>query len=139
MTFVAPTSGPPPGIGAPVATAVAALAAVAMIAVVDPGEPGHYPSCPLLATTGLYCPGCGSLRAVHALAHGDVVGAWGRNPLTALAVPLLAVLWVRWLARSGYGRPARQLPSVALVWTVAAVIVAFGVARNLPGASWLAP
>lgn len=110
-----------------------------MVAVVDPGEPGHYPACPLLATTGLYCPGCGSLRAVHALAHGDVVSALGRNPLTTLAVPLLVVLWMRWLARSAHGRPTRRLPSAALVWTVGAVLLAFGIARNLPGGAWLAP
>lgn len=139
MALIARVPGRPVGFGAPVATALAALGAVAVVAVVDPGEPGHYPSCPLLATTGLYCPGCGSLRAVHALAHGDVASAWGRNPLATLAMPLLVVLWVRWLARSAYGRPDRRLPPAALVWTIGAVILAFGVARNLPAMSWLTP
>ena len=41
---------------------LAALAAVAMptvfVAAVDPNTPGHYPVCPLLRLTGLYCPGC---------------------------------------------------------------------------------
>lgn len=139
MTSVAHVFGRPAGLAAPVATALAALGAVAVVAAVDPSEPGHYPTCPLLTTTGLYCPGCGSLRAVHALAHGDVVSALGRNPLTTLAVPLLVVLWVRWLAGSVHGRADRRLPSAALVWTVGAVILAFGVARNVPGGAWLAP
>ncbi len=136
MALVAGTSAWATRCAAPVATALAALGAVGTIATVDPGEPGHYPLCPLLATTGLYCPGCGSLRAVHALAHGDAATAWSRNPLTTLAVPLLIVLWVRWLARSVQGGPASRLPSAALVSTVGAVMVASGspaTCRAAPG------
>ena len=42
---------------------------------VDPNQPGHYPTDPFLAITGLYCPGCGTLRALHALARGDLLTA----------------------------------------------------------------
>ena len=45
--------------------------ALATLATVDPNQPGHYPTCPFLATTGFYCPGCGALRAVHDLLHGE--------------------------------------------------------------------
>ena len=43
-------------------------------------SPGHYPTCPFLAITGWYCPGCGSLRAVHDLLHGDLAGAVRPQP-----------------------------------------------------------
>ena len=124
----------------PAAVALATLAAGTMLVTVDPYEPGHYPRCPFLATTGLYCPGCGSLRAVHDLLHGDLQGALARNPAAVLAVPYLAVAVVGWGLRAT-GRPAPRSTSLTpwLLWTLLAGILAFGVARNLPGMSWLSP
>jgi len=37
----------------------------------------------------MYCPGCGSQRAVSALLHGDIRGAFGYNALAMLASPFL--------------------------------------------------
>ncbi len=45
--------------------------------------------CPLYFTTGLYCPGCGSQRAIHALLHVDIVSAFRFNPLMVLTMPIL--------------------------------------------------
>ena len=60
---------------------LACFAAVAAyVSMVDPDESGHYPTCPFLYLTGYYCPGCGSLRMVHALTHGQVGQGFGRNP-----------------------------------------------------------
>ncbi len=85
---------------------VAALvaAATSYVWAVDPNHPGHYPLCPTLALAGIYCPGCGMLRATHDLAHLDLAGALARNPL---AVPLyvgLVVLFVAWVRATWRGR-----------------------------------
>ena len=45
----------------------------------DPAKTQLYPGCPWLVVTGLYCPGCGGVRALHALVHGRVVEAVGYN------------------------------------------------------------
>ena len=45
--------------------------------------------CPFHHITGLYCPGCGSQRAVHLLLHGDILGAFRFNPLMVLTLPIL--------------------------------------------------
>ena len=72
-----------------VAVTAAGVGAIGMLAVVSPEEQGHYPTCPFLTITGYFCPGCGSLRAIHALTQGDIVTAWERNPLLLVMGPLL--------------------------------------------------
>ena len=64
---------------------------------VDPHIEGRYPVCPVRFLTGLACPGCGSLRALHDLLHGNWSAAWRLNPLAMLLLP--ALLW--WLADLG--------------------------------------
>ena len=52
------------------------------------------PRCPSKLITGYDCPGCGTQRALHALLHGDIAGAWRFNPYLFFAVPFLAtVIW----------------------------------------------
>ena len=120
-------------------TGAAAVAGVTLFAV-DPNEPGHYPTCPFLLTTGYYCPGCGALRAVHDLLHGDLLGAIARNPLAVVALPYLLLAWLAWVLRIS-GRPtprSTSLPSWVL-WVVLGAVITFGVLRNVPGWTWLSP
>jgi len=121
-----------------VAGAVVALATVAL-AVRDPHVAGSYGVCPLYALTGLWCPACGGLRATHDLAHGDLAGTWSMNPLWVLAVPVVIALWGRLVVRRAQGRAVRAAPSW-LAWATLAVVLLFGVLRNVPAlAPWLAP
>ncbi|MEV4383244.1 DUF2752 domain-containing protein [Streptosporangium sp. NPDC049644] len=132
----------------PLGAALVAGAAVAFVGAVDPNEPGHYPTCPFLMLTGLYCPGCGGLRTVHALVHGDPVTALGLNPLVTLMVPVLVVLWGRWALRAWWGgRSGRESggPPVvksirpAYVWLFLALMIVFWIVRNLPFGEFLGP
>lgn len=124
----------------PAAVAVAGASALVVLAKVDPNSPGHYPTCPFFFLTGMYCPGCGSLRALHDLTQLDVVGAWGMNPLLVLVVPVLLGAWVAWTVRTYRGVPRRRvLPAVWINLFLAFVLV-YWVARNVPAlAPWLAP
>jgi len=121
-------------------TAGGVLAATAVVALVNPNEGGHYPTCPLLALTGIYCPFCGGLRAVHDLAHLDITGALDRNPLAVIVLPILAIVWLLWAQRAFTGRQLLRfrLPSW-WGWATVAVLGVFMVLRNLPGGSWLSP
>ena len=124
---------------APAAVGAAAVAGLAVVAVVDPNQPGHYPTDPFLAITGLYCPGCGTLRALHALARGDLLTAIDLNVLTVALLPALVLGWLSWLAHTLGRRPA---PPRVPTWAGTAVAVAvpiFWVLRNLPFAAALAP
>jgi len=124
----------------PLGATLVAAAGVLVVALVDPHEAGHYPTCPFLWLTGLYCPGCGSLRAVHDLAHLDLAGAWGMNPALVLAVPYLLLTGLAWWRRSVTGAPRTRLAPAWVLWTVLVAICVYWVARNVPAfAPWLAP
>jgi Protein of unknown function (DUF2752) len=123
----------------PVVVGVTAAAVTLLVAVVDPERPGHYPVCPTYALTGFYCPGCGGLRAVHALTHGEFGLALHRNPLVVLGLPLVAWAYLAWLRRRALDRPVSWLPPRALGVAIAGLLGAFTVLRNLPAFSWLAP
>lgn len=115
------------------------VAAGAVLHTVDPARSGHYPACPMLWSTGLYCPFCGGLRCVADLTHGQIGAAFDRNPLIPPLVLLAAALWVRWVVQviRGEGRRPRLGPrSTPVVFVVLAV---FTVLRNIPGWTWLSP
>lgn len=123
----------------PLGVGAAALVAAGCVAAVDPNASGHYPTCPFLAITGLYCPGCGALRAVHALAHFDLFTALARNPFAVVAAGYLVLAWVLWLQRTARGRPIRWLAPPWVLYGVLGAILIFGVLRNVPGWTWLSP
>ncbi len=125
--------------------AAAALGAAAVAAVLfryDPAEFGFYPRCVLFVATGIYCPGCGALRAAHQLLHGNLLGALDYNVFFVLALPFL----VYWGVAQGVGAATgRTLPSFRLsgraTWLLFAGILAFTLLRNFPYAPFavLAP
>lgn len=133
-----PPGRPSPGgavtsrrLGAPLVTAGVVLAATATVALRDPHAPGSYGLCPSLALLGVACPLCGGLRATHDLAHLDLAGAWAANPLWVALVPLVVLAWAGWTARAARGRAAPRVPAAA-GWALAAVVLLFGVLRNVP-------
>ncbi|WP_328539310.1 DUF2752 domain-containing protein [Streptomyces sp. NBC_00344] len=123
----------------PLGTLAAVGAAFGYVGAVDPNHPGHYPVCPLLALTGIYCPGCGGLRSAHAVAHGDIVTAFGDNALAVIGYGVFALVMAVWLIRAVRGRPTQVTLRPALWWTIGAVVLVFTVVRNLPMGAALAP
>lgn len=117
----------------------AAAAVVLVVARVDPNQPGHYPTCPFLFVTGHWCPGCGTLRTIHALAHGDLAAALSLNVLTVSAIPLLVWIWWRWTAREWAGRPRGSLAPPWRIWALLLVVLTFWLLRNVSAFRFLAP
>lgn len=102
---------------------------------------GSGASCPFYTLTGLYCPGCGSGRAVQSLYHGHVVQAVRYNILLpVLGLPAFAVLAHEYL-RIVF--PALKLRPVYIsqpvVKAVIVIVIGFWVLRNVPALSFLAP
>jgi hypothetical protein len=99
----------------------------------NPATSGLYPPCPFFALTGWYCPGCGSLRALHQLLHGHLATAFDFNPLMMLALPFVAYeMLARLLGHPRLGPlPTDHLPA-AWARALCGAVIAFGVLRNLP-------
>ena len=98
----------------------------------DPAHHAFYPFCVFHRMTGLQCPGCGGLRAVHHLLHGEIWTAFRYNELVVLGAPWAAWLIVRrW--RHGPG-PRKMSPrqQARWGWIAVAVLIGFWIVRNLP-------
>jgi hypothetical protein len=109
---------------------------------VDPSTSALYPPCPFYALTGLYCPGCGSLRALHSLLRGEVLVACGFNPLTVLSLPFLGYIFVSDAMKIIRRRPfSICFVPPAVIWIFLGCVIIFWVLRNMTPSPcpWLAP
>lgn len=100
-----------------IAAAIIGLA-VSTLWWVNPETASWLPQCPLHAWTGLYCPGCGSTRAVYQLIHGHFLAALRFNAMFVIALPIAALLIFR-----------KQMKAP---WLWLTAIAVFGILRNLP-------
>jgi uncharacterized protein DUF2752 len=111
---------------------VAMIAGGVVLYLYDPEAAGFYPVCAFHQMTGLECPGCGSLRALHQLTHGNIAGAWRFNPLLVALLPMGLWLGLREVADLTLGwRWPGVITRPIFGWSLVIVAVVFGIARNL--------
>jgi len=102
---------------------------------INPEKAIFFPRCPFHMLTGLYCPGCGSARALHHLLHADFARAFRYNPLIILLLPFLIYSYISYAASSMNEKYKFNLlirPILILELMVAMVL--FTILRNL---QWL--
>ncbi|OSC42688.1 DUF2752 domain-containing protein [Mycobacterium decipiens] len=127
-------------LGAPLVVAVSTTLVCAAIWVGDPTTPnGPLPVCPTKALLGIDCPGCGSLRMLYSLMHGNLLAAAGYNALGLVAVVLLVWAYLAWTYGRLVGRRIRswqhhRWSSVAAL----SLVVLWFVVRNIPVAPFSA-
>ena len=96
--------------------------------------------CPVYAVTGFYCPGCGVSRMCMALLSENFGAAVHHNVGILAAAPVAAVVFLPLLVRyvrSGDARMRRW--QNILLWGMIAWLLIFGILRNFPAFSFLAP
>ena len=132
-------------LGRGLATRVGVTAALAVgtawVGMGDPNQGGFFPKCIYYQATGHWCPGCGGLRAVHDLLHGDFSAALGMNPVVVLVIVPLGIFGMAWWWLDGLGVrvPAFHI-STRLAWALPALLLAFWILRNVPALEpYLAP
>lgn len=119
---------------------VAAGAGLLLYFFVQPKEGGIFPKCIFHELTGLYCPGCGGQRSLHALLHGNLLAAISYNLLFVLLMPLLVYFVFVFVTGKKY-------PGSSFIYkarfslSIAIFVVSFWILRNIPVIpfSWLAP
>ena len=96
--------------------------------------------CPVNLVTGLYCPGCGVSRMFFCLFRMDIAGAFSSNcvifcllPIAAIAAVFHAYRYIR------YGRGGLYKAETVALYVIIAILILFGIARNIWHADWLIP
>src|SRR5271168_3981191 len=121
-----PLAASPRGFCLAIASLAVAAGALVMLFLFDPATHGFYPQCALYRTTGLLCPGCGTLRALHQLTHGNFAAAWGFNPIVVALLPVGLWLGTRKLIWLTTGK---RLPGIVtrpiFGWVLVAGLVIF--------------
>ncbi|HEX9989121.1 MAG TPA: DUF2752 domain-containing protein [Chloroflexia bacterium] len=99
----------------------------------DPAKAGYFPRCPIHSFTGLYCPGCGTTRAMHQLLHGNPGAAMRLNPLALLLLPVLVYSFLSFTLEVFRGKALPRLfRTRKSTWLLIAAVIAFTVLRNIP-------
>jgi hypothetical protein len=96
-----------------------------------PERYAFYPACPVFRYLHLYCPGCGSTRALAALLHGHFGQAMYYNPFFVMLLPLLLAFGgiAYWSAITRNRLEWPRVPQAA-VTALLAVMAVFTVFRN---------
>ena len=97
----------------------------------DPSQSELFPRCGFLTLTGYKCPGCGSQRAIHALLHGDIVGAFKYNAMLFISIPWLVLCFYAESQRTRNPRLYARLNSPLLIWLFLAMALIWWLLRNI--------
>jgi len=90
--------------------------------------------------TGLYCPGCGISRMFINIFKLDFYGAFRSNVCVFIMLPVFFAYAVfKALGYIKYGKCTQTKFESVFIWIFAAVLILFGVLRNLSVFSYLAP
>jgi heme/copper-type cytochrome/quinol oxidase subunit 4 len=112
----------------------AAFFSLIILFLFNPAKSKIYPPCPFKFLTGYYCPGCGTLRALHQLFHGHLIAAIKLNSLMIFSIPLLLYLLLYKLNIKINGRqlfPNATFPFSFYV-ILLTIIILYWILRNVP-------
>ena len=106
---------------------------IVLIVKINPETSSLFSPCIFHSLTGLYCPGCGTTRAVHQLLNGNFAQAFSFNPLMLLLLPFLGYSFLSFVSSFIVKKP---LPDIFAFtgcgWILFGAIVLFGILRNIP-------
>lgn len=124
----------------PLIAAGLGIGTLALLHFRDPHVEGSYGLCPIYELFGVYCPGCGGMRAMHNLTDGNIIDSLHSNLLAVPLVLAFAVFVIDWLRRARRGQRWR-MPSInpVLVWSFFGLLAVYTVLRNTPWGTWLTP
>ena len=114
-------------------TAAVLLALAAVYFFFDPNTEGVFPKCAFFVLTGWKCPGCGSQRALHALLHGDIAGAFHMNMWIPVAAIYIVLVMIALFFSNRNSRYSKIVTNDYLFATFLLFTIAWFVLRNVYG------
>lgn len=111
---------------------IALLLMLSLYFIIDPSSTRLFPKCPFLSLTGLYCPGCGSQRAIHNLLNGNIIIGIRHNYLLILVFVVLCYQLILFIANSYFEKSFKNLfHKSSISKTILILVLAFWILRNL--------
>ena len=89
------------------------------------------PKCLFKVLTGYDCPGCGSQRALYAIAHGRLSEAWHLNKFIFFAVPAGAFYLYIESTRTRHPRLHARAVHPAILTAILVAVISYWIGRNL--------
>ena len=114
-------------------TAAVLLTLAAVYFFFDPNTEGAFPKCAFYVLTGWKCPGCGSQRALHALLHGDITGAFHMNMWIPVAAIYIVLVMFALFFSNRNSRYSKIVTNDYLFATFLLFTIAWFVLRNVYG------
>ena len=100
---------------------------------IDPNEVDFMLKCPLYRTTGVYCPGCGSQRAIHHLLHFDIMKAVQNNLLLLVGMLGTAYHYSIPIINTYFNKNFKSIfDKKRNVLIVLLIVILFWILRNIP-------
>lgn len=103
---------------------------------------GIYPPSLTREWGGFYCAGCGMLRGLHQLLHGNIRTALRFNPLLIISLPYFFYWFIPYFIKYFYHIDTYKIcyKNIQLTSTIV-VYLLYGIIRNnsYPALSWLVP
>lgn len=109
------------------------VSSLALLYGFNPNTTVWMPRCPFHEITGLECPGCGTLRAIHEVLHGNLSALWLYNPYLIIIVPYIGIVFYASCIkrRSLFGELGIYLTSKYAVALIACCTLLWWIVRNL--------
>lgn len=104
------------------AAAAAGLVFLVLLAFFYPTAKRFFPICPSAQFFHIYCPGCGSTRAVWCLLHGNIVGFLRNNLMLLPTILVAGALLVRPELKKHY----------CWINAFVALLIVYTILRNVP-------
>lgn len=94
--------------------------------------------CMIKLITGYYCPGCGATRAVISLFKGQLYQAFRYNSIIFIDIPIILFLGI---FEKLFGKDNKIIKCISNIVLIILLIltIMYGVLRNFPSFSYLAP
>ncbi len=97
------------------------------------GKSKILPACVFKKITGLYCPGCGTTRAIYSLIHLDILTAVRCNILFLIYLPLLIYTCILYCVNIYFNKKILKpiIFTPIMCYIVLIIVIVFFILRNL--------